>query len=106
MGQVVAHTGEILDDMAAAGVITLPDAPWWRGADDAALRAAAGSYNHPVGTCAMGDDGDAGAVVDRRLRLRGVDGVSVADASIMPVIPQTNTNLACMMIGVRAAELI
>lgn len=106
MGQVVAHTGEILDDMAAAGVITLPETPWWRGADAATLRAAAGSYNHPVGTCAMGDDGDAGAVVDRRLRLRGLDGVTVADASIMPIIPQTNTNLASMMIGARAASMI
>ncbi len=99
MGTVVADAGAILDAVAAAGVIALPDVPWWRDPDAAALRAAADSYNHPVGTCAMGDDDDPAAVVDRRLRLRGLDNVTVADASIMPIIPQTNTNLASMMIG-------
>ena len=106
MGTVVADAGAILDAMAAAGAIALPDVPWWRGPDAAALRVAAESYNHPVGTCAMGDDADPAAVVDRRLRLRGLDNVTVADASIMPIIPQTNTNLASMMIGARAAQMI
>ena len=106
MGEVVAHTGAILEDMAHAGVVSLPDAPWWRHLDPPTLRAHADTYNHPVGTCALGDDDDPDAVVDRRLRLRGVEGVTVADASVMPVIPQTNTNLASMMIGARAAGMI
>ena len=106
MGTVVADAGAILDAMAAAGVIAPARRPWWRDPDAATLRAAAESYNHPVGTCAMGDDDDPAAVVDRRLRLRGLEDVTVADASIMPIIPQTNTNLASMMIGVRAARMI
>ena len=52
----------------------------------------------------MGGDGD--AVVDPRLRLRGVDRLWVADASIMPQIPCANTNAACLMIGERAADLV
>ena len=106
LGEVVRHTGALIDDMAAAGAVTVPGDAWWRDPNDAALLAATSSYNHPVGTCAMGDDGDPAAVVDRRLRLRGLDNVTVADASVMPVIPQTNTNLASMMIGVRAAVMI
>ncbi|MDP2378850.1 GMC family oxidoreductase [Reyranella sp.] len=61
------------------------------------------SYN-AVGTCRMG--GDAGAVVDARLRVHGIAGLRVADASIMPTLISGNTNAACMMIGERAADLI
>jgi choline dehydrogenase len=66
-------------------------------------RNASGVY-HPVGTCRMGTDER--AVVDPTLRVRGVDGLRVADASIMPSIVGGNTNAAAMMIGERAAELI
>jgi choline dehydrogenase len=52
----------------------------------------------------MGSDDE--AVVDPRLRVRGVDGLWVADASVMPQIPCTNTNAACLMIGERASELL
>jgi len=61
---------------------------------------------HPSGTCKMGADGDAGAVTDPRLRVRGVEGLYVADASVMPDIPRCNLNLPTMMIGERAADLI
>jgi len=59
---------------------------------------------HPVGTCRMGSDDR--AVVDSELRVRGVDGLRVADASIMPSITGGNTNAPAMMIGERCAELM
>ncbi|BBZ68763.1 choline dehydrogenase [Mycolicibacterium insubricum] len=68
-----------------------------------ARRNASGVY-HPVGTCRMGSDER--AVVDPALRVRGVSGLRVADAAVMPSIVGGNTNAAAMMIGERAAELI
>jgi choline dehydrogenase-like flavoprotein len=59
---------------------------------------------HPVGTCKMGSGGD--AVVDAELRVRGVENLRVADASIMPVIPGGNTNAPAIMVGERASDLI
>jgi choline dehydrogenase len=59
---------------------------------------------HPACSCRMGIGGD--AVVDAELRVRGIDGLRVADASIMPALPRGNPNLACMMIGEKAADLI
>jgi choline dehydrogenase len=59
---------------------------------------------HPVGTCRMGAATDAGAVVDARLRVRGVAGLRVADASVMPTITSGNTNSPVLMIAERAAE--
>ena len=59
---------------------------------------------HPVGTCRMGTDD--GAVIDDQLRVRGVEGLRVADGSIMPLIPGGNTNAPCIMVGERAADLV
>ena len=58
---------------------------------------------HPVGTARMGPDGDGGAVVDERLRVRGVPGLHVVDASVMPAIPSAPPNLTCVMIAERAS---
>lgn len=63
-----------------------------------------GTYYHPVGSCAMGT-GPA-AVVDPSLRVRGLTGLRVADASVMPRIVSVNTNAAAMMIGEKAADLV
>ena len=68
------------------------------------IRRNAGTRSHPVGTCRMGLD--EGAVIDPELRVRGIDGLRVADASAMPALPSGNTNLPCIMIGEKAADLI
>jgi choline dehydrogenase len=76
--------------------------------DDAALkehiRRNAGHRSHPVGTCRMGHD--ALAVVDEQLRVHGIAGLRIADASVMPDVPSGNTNLPAIMVGERAADLI
>jgi choline dehydrogenase len=78
------------------------------GDDDAALREHIArttfSIYHPVGTCRMGED--AGAVVDAELRVNGVDGLRVVDASVMPVVPRGNTNAPTIALAERAADLI
>ena len=68
------------------------------------IRQSAATAFHPVGTCRMGNE-DA-AVLTPTLRVRGVDGLRVADASVMPRVPSGNTNAASIMIGEKAADLV
>lgn len=68
------------------------------------LRATAGTVYHPAGTCRMGSDAD--AVLDPGLRVRGVQGLRVIDASAMPVITSGNTNAPAIMIGEKGADLV
>jgi choline dehydrogenase len=67
------------------------------------IRSRVASYHHPVGTCAMGPAPESGAVVDARGRVHGVEGVWVADASVMPSIPAANTNLSTIVVAERIA---
>jgi choline dehydrogenase len=75
-----------------------------RPALERVVRDAASSFFHLSGTCRMGVD--AAAVVDPQLRVQGVDGLRIADASVMPTIVSANTNSATVMIGEKAADLL
>ena len=78
------------DDDVLAGYVRSMVAPWY----------------HASGTCRMGAGSDDGAVVDGDLRVRGVDGLRVVDASVLPTIPRAPTNLTVIAVAERAAELI
>ena len=73
---------------------------------DAHIRATSITVHHPRGTCRMWTSPEAGAVVDAELRLHGVEGLRVVDASVMPDLPSGNINAAVMMIAEAAAERI
>lgn len=94
---------EALDEFASKEI-----APGASVQSDAALeayiRGTCGTGNHPAGTCKMGTDPM--AVVDPELRVHGVKGLRVADASIMPTLVRGNTNAPTIMIGEKAADLI
>jgi choline dehydrogenase len=62
------------------------------------------TYHHGVGTCRIGAANDPLAVVDERLRVHGIDGLMVADASVLPTVPHANTNLAAVLVGEIAAR--
>jgi choline dehydrogenase len=95
---------KIVRQPALANFVTAESRPGPEATGEALLgycRMAAIPGFHPVGTCRMGDD--AGAVVDPDLRVRGVDGLYVADASVFPRITAGNTNATCIMIGDKGA---
>jgi choline dehydrogenase len=75
-----------------------------RDALRAFARAAANSFHHPVGTCRMGQDAE--AVVDEGLRVRGIQGLRVVDASVMPGLPQAMVNAATLAIAEKASDHI
>jgi choline dehydrogenase len=95
---------------ALRGLVRDPMSPWAAEMADgtlaAVVRERAGTLFHPVGTCRMGRTRDPEAVVDADLRVRGVDGLRVVDASVIPHIPRGHTHAAAVMIGERAADLI
>ena len=66
------------------------------------IRSTSETAYHPIGTCRMGPDG----VVDERLRVYGLEGLRVADASIFPTMPSGNTNAPSIMVGEKCADLI
>ena len=90
---------DILDGELAPGpdVVTDEEIMDW-------ARIAGATCFHPVGTCKMG--GDPMAVVDERLRVHGIEGLRVADASIMPTLTSGNTNAPSIMIGEKAARML
>ena len=63
-------------------------------------------YYHPVGTCAMGPETDPLAVCDGSGRVHGLDGVFVADCSLMPAVPRANTNLPAAAVGEVVANVL
>ena len=100
-----AREGAVADMVEA---IRFPDPAKGGTREDfvALARRFSGSGYHPCGTVKMGPAEDAGAVVDPGGRCHGVDGLVVADASIMPFVPRANTNLTCFMIGEQVGEWI
>lgn len=96
----VHRVAQMIGDLAGRGHLTVPADAWWT-TTDVVEPSVVRSYNHAVGTCRMGDD--AGSVVDQGLRVRGVGNLMIADASVLPDIPRSQTNVPTMMIGYRAA---
>ncbi|XP_072015164.1 4-pyridoxate dehydrogenase-like [Amphiura filiformis] len=87
----------------------LPDSPYDPWSEDhltECVRHFAYTGYHPVGTCKMGASDDPSAVVDPKLRVRGIECLRVVDSSIMPVVPSGNTNAPSVMIGEKGANII
>lgn len=88
--------------MPGCGSYTFKSDEYW----ECALRHFTFTIYHPTGTCKMGPDSDPDAVLDPRLRVRGVEGLRVVDASIMPKIVSGNPNAPVIMIGEKGADMI
>ena len=100
---------DVLEDRAFDGIRGKPLYSVARGDDQASqgdIRRRADTQYHLVGTCKMGPESDPLAVVDSSLRVSGVDGLRVADGSVIPKLVSGNTNALIIMIGEKAADLI
>ena len=108
--RAIRHARSLADAPAFRSVVIGEYLPGTDAQTDDELAEAAGriatSIFHPVGTCKMGPAADRMAVVDERLRVHGVPGLRVVDASIMPRITSGNTNSPVIMIAERASDLI
>jgi choline dehydrogenase len=106
--EAVRFTRRFFGTKAASALVSAELGPGPQAQDDEAIdawnRATVMSGGHPTSTCAMG--ADEAAVVDAELRVRGVDGLRVVDASVMPSIIRGNTNAPCIMIAEKAADMI
>ena len=95
----------IYTELTEAGQALLADArPVHDETLERALNTCSHTLYHPVGTCRMGTDAD--SVVDPQLRVRGVDGLRIADASVMPTIIRGHTHAPSVLIGEKASDLI
>ena len=110
--QVLVEGFEMARDIMAQADLQRLHKRWWlpqealteRDAIEQFIRQHAETIYHPVGTCKMGSDED--AVVDAQLRVRGVNGLRVVDASIMPTLISGNTNAPVIAIAEKAADMI
>ena len=93
-GPLVSATGQVLDQATVDSDFALMDITLCNRS----------TLFHPVGTVRMGPASDSMSVVDQYCRVRGVEGLRVVDASVMPNIVRANTNLTCIMIGERVAD--
>lgn len=108
---MVAGYRRIIDVIGHQPMAGFLDEPWMPSSKDPtddeihqSIRTLAQTLYHPVGTCSMGSV--EGSVVDAELKVHGVAGLRVADASVMPRVPRGNTNAPTIMIGEKAADLI
>jgi choline dehydrogenase len=107
LAEAAAFCMELAETPPLTSFVTRPVSPdrrLSRAEREAFVRQCCDTFFHTCGTCAMGTGGN--AVVDPLLRVRGVDGLRIADASVIPVIPSCNTNAPVVMIAERAADFI
>jgi choline dehydrogenase len=99
--RILEATGLVIDDTPVRDALRATDAEL-----DARIADEHAAFYHGVGTCAMGDWDDEVSVVDPECHVRGVDNLHIIDASVIPTVPRSNTNLVVTALAERAAELI